>query len=276
MIDSLSSMIELNCNVKMPGFGLGVFRAAEGNEVISAVQFALDHGYRMIDTATFYENEAGVGQGVRQSNVPREDVFVVTKIWPTDFANPQKAFEDSLRRLNMDYVDMYLMHWPGTDPDLRYKVWESMLEFQVKGKIRACGVSNFLVHHIQELQDHTGTIPACDQVEFHPWTQKRQLREFCSERDILVSAWGPLLHGHLNEEPLLAEIGKKYNKSAAQVTLRWDVQSNVATIPKSVHPERILSNADIFDFSLSEEDMAAINALDGKGSFGADPDTFNG
>lgn len=275
MINSLQGTMELNCNVAMPGFGLGVYLAT-GSEVVDAVSFAIQHGYRLVDTATFYHNEAGVGDGVRKSGIAREDIFVTTKIWPTDFQNAQAAFEESLKQLKMDYVDMYLMHWPGTDKDLRYRVWETMLKMQEQGKVRACGVSNFEVHHIQDLQDHTGTIPAADQVELHPWHQQRQLRDFCNERGIVVSAWGPLMHGHLAEEPVLAEIGKKYGKSAAQVTLRWDVQNDIATIPKSVHPERIESNADIFDFELSPEDMEAIDALDGKGSFGADPNTFNG
>lgn len=275
MIRGLDGTFALNCNVSMPGFGLGVFRAGP-TEAADAVNCALGCGYRLIDTAWFYHNEEEVGEGVRRSGVSREDVFITTKIWPTQFDDPRKALEDSLRALEMDYVDMYMMHWPGTDADKRYRVWDTMLKLQEEGKIRACGVSNFLVHHLEELQDHTGTIPACNEIEFHPWQQQREIRSYCDRMGIVVTAWGPLLHGHLSEEPIMGEIGKKYGKSAAQVTLRWDVQSNVATIPKSVHPERIRSNADIFDFSLSDEDMEKINALDGKGSFAADPDTFNG
>lgn len=275
MITSLQGMMELNCNVAMPGFGLGVY-LAEGNDVVNAVRCALENGYRLVDTATFYKNEDGVGEGVRQSGVDREKVFITTKLWPTDFSHVRETFENSLRLLKMDYIDMYLMHWPGTDSDLRYHVWETMLKLQEEGKVRSCGVSNFKVHHIKDLQEHTGAVPACNQIEFHPWHQQRDVVSFCKQRGIVVSAWGPLLHGHLGEEPLLAEIGKKYGKDAGQITLRWDVQSDVATIPKSVQAARIISNSQIFDFELTDDDMEAINALDGKGSFGADSDVFNG
>lgn len=276
MIDSLKSMVELNCNIAMPGFGLGVYKA-DDSQAASAVRCALEYGYRMIDTAWMYENESGVGEGVRSSGVPREDVFLVTKIWPTQFGDPRTAIENSLRALGTDYIDMYMMHWPGTDANLRLKVWETMLLMQEQGKIRSCGVSNFLEHHLKELQQHTGTLPACDEIEFHPWHQQKTLRSWCSTMGIAVMAWGPMMHGHLSEEPLLAEIGEQYGKTAAQIVLRWDIQSNVIPIPKSVNPNRIHSNADVFSFSLSESDMARINGLDGTHSaFGANPDTFNG
>lgn len=276
LIDSLQGTVMMLDSVRMPGFGLGTFRAADGDEVVGAVRYALDMGYRLVDTAAMYENEEGVGKGIRESGMPREEVFVTTKVWPTDLENVEGALENSLRRLGMDYVDLYLMHWPGTDADLRMRAWETMLSLQEKGKIRSVGVSNFYVHHLVELQDRTGTQPCVNQVEFHPWQQQKEIRKYCKERGIVVQAWGPMMHGHLSEEPVMAEIGRKYGKSAAQVVLRWDLQSNVATIPKSVDPKRIAANADIFDFSLSDEDMAALDALDGKGSFAYNADTFNG
>lgn len=276
MIDSLQGCFRLNDGHRMPGYGLGVFRAANGPEVSNAVSYAIGIGYRLIDTATFYHNEDGVGKGVRDSGIPRDQIFLTTKLWPTDFPRIDEVFAESMRLLGTDYVDLYLMHWPGTDTDLRLRTWDRMQELKDEGKIRSIGVSNFYVHHLDELIDRTGIMPTVDQVECHPWQQQRAIREYCNPRDIVVQAWGPLLHGHLSEEPLLEEIGRKYEKTAAQVALRWEVQSDIATIPKSVHPERIASNADIFDFSLSEDDMERIDELDGKGAFAYDADTFTG
>lgn len=276
LIDSIQGTVRLIDGIQMPGFGLGTFRAADGEEVASAVRTAIELGYRLVDTAAMYANEDGVGRGVATSGIPREQVFVTTKVWPTDLGNVEAALDRSLALLGMEYVDLYLMHWPGPDEKVRAKAWETMLSLQEKGKIRTVGVSNFYVHHLEELRRDTGTQPCVNQVEFHPWQQQKEIREYCGKRGIVVQAWGPMMHGHLSEEPLMGEIGAKYGKSAAQVVLRWDLQSDVATIPKSVAPKRIAANADIFDFELTEQDMAAINALDGKGSFAYNADTFNG
>lgn len=276
MLDNLQSRVKLLDGNSMPFFGLGTFRAANGAQVENAVRYALDYGYRLIDTAAMYENEEGVGKGVRASGIPREQIFVTTKLWPTNFDHVEACFDESLRLLNMDYVDMYMLHWPGTDETARLFAWDKMCELKEKGKIRTLGVSNFYEHHLQSLFDKTGVYPSVDQLEFHPWQQQVENHQYCKKNGIVVQAWGPLFHGHLQEEPLMAQIGEKYGKSAAQVTLRWDIQRDISTIPKSVNEERIAANADIFDFTLSEEDMKTINDLSGKGSFAYNADTFNG
>lgn len=273
---TIHSKVKLNTGNEMPVLGLGVYLVQDGQEVYDAIRWAIESDYRLIDTATLYENEQGVGKAVKECGVGREELFVTTKLWPTDFNNAQEALENSLRLLNMEYVDLYLLHWPGTDTDARHRAWDTVLENMHSGKVRACGVSNFHVHHLEELIAYSGTKPANNQVELHPWYQRRDIRAFCAENDIAITAWGPIFHGHLAEEPLMAEIGKKYGKSAAQVTLRWHLQNNICIIPKSIKQSRIRENADIFNFEISEADMQRIDALDGKGSFGPDAETFSG
>ncbi len=276
MIKGISERIKIAEGVEMPGFGLGLYKAAAGDEVYRAVRFALDAGYRHLDTATFYHNEADVGRAVKESGIPREEIFVATKLWPSDFANANEVFAKSLRALGGDYIDLYMLHWPGTDEALRYKTWDILLELRERGLICAAGVSNFLASQLEEMRQKTGTLPANNQVELHPWHQQREVREYGAKHGVSITAWGPIFHGHLGEEPLMAEIGRKYGKNAAQATLRWHVQHDIVIIPKSVKQERILQNADVFDFELSDEDMARIDALDGKMKFSWDPETFDG
>ncbi|WP_066683886.1 aldo/keto reductase [Christensenella intestinihominis] len=276
MIRNLQDKIRIAEGVEMPGFGLGLYKAKAGDEVYSAVRMALDAGYRHIDTATFYENEADVGRAVKDSGIPREELFVATKLWPTDFQKAQETFEKSLSYLNTGYIDLYMLHWPGTDETLRYRAWDVILGLREKGLIRAAGVSNFIADQLADMKRKTGEFPANNQVELHPWFQQRELRSFCRQNGISVTAWGPIFHGHLSEEPLMEEIGGHYGKSAAQATLRWHIQNEIAVIPKSVHRERIASNADVFDFELSQEDIERINALDGKQRFSWDSTKFDG
>lgn len=262
--------------VDMPALGLGVYKVENGQEAYRAVRFALDAGYRLIDTASFYFNEESVGEAIRDSLIPREKLFITTKLWPLEFGDAQKAAAGSLKRLGCGYIDLYLLHWPGLDTKLRLRAWEEVQELKDKGKIRACGVSNFFIRHLEELKEHGGATPANDQVELHPWLQQRGLRDYCAKNGISVTAWGPIFHGHLAEEPLVREIGGKYGKTPAQATLRWHLQKGINVIPKSVHKSRIEENADLFDFSLSEEDMKRIDGLDKGMSFGRDPDVFDG
>lgn len=276
MIRNLQDKIRIAEGVEMPGFGLGLYKAKAGDEVYSAVRMALDAGYRHIDTATFYENEADVGRAVKDSGIPREELFVATKLWPTDFQKAQETFEKSLSYLDIGYIDLYMLHWPGTDETLRYRAWDVILGLREKGLIRAAGVSNFIADQLADMKRKTGEFPANNQVELHPWFQQRELRSFCRKNGISVTAWGPIFHGHLSEEPLMEEIGGHYGKSAAQATLRWHIQNEIAVIPKSVHKERIISNADVFDFELSQKDMERINALDGKQRFSWDSTKFDG
>lgn len=236
---------------------------------------ALEIGYRHIDTAAFYENEEGVGQAIRESGIPREQVFVTTKVWNTDqgYETTLKAFDASLKKLGFDYVDLYLVHWPVKG---KYKETYKALEKLYKdGYVRAIGVSNFQIHHLQDVLADCEIKPMVNQVEYHPRLTQKELLTFCRENGIQLEAWSPLMRGEILTEPTIVEIGKKYGKTPAQVVLRWDLQHGVVTIPKSVTPARIKENADIFDFSLTDEEMKQIDALNLNKRVGPDPDNFN-
>jgi diketogulonate reductase-like aldo/keto reductase len=274
---NIKDKVMLNDGVEMPWFGLGVYLVQEGEEVYNSVRWALEAGYALVDTAAFYGNETGVGRAIHDSGVKREQVFLTTKLWNSDhgYESTLKAFEQSLLKLGTDYVDLYLIHWPGQDAKKRLATWEAMLKLKEQGKIRSAGVSNFRPHHIDELIKVFGTAPSVDQVELHPFHSQIPLRKYAREKGITVTAWGPIFHGHLNEVPEVFEIGKKYNKSGAQAVLRWHLQNGVAIIPKSIKKQRLLENADIFDFELSAEDMAFIDGLNKDKPFSsADPDTM--
>lgn len=277
MIQNLQDTIKLINGAAMPALGLGLYKSApENDETYNAVRMALDIGYRHIDTATFYRNEAEVGRALKDSGVARDQVFVTTKLWITEFDRCREALEESLRSLRTDYIDAYLFHWPGTDTEARYKAWEVLLGEQQKGVIRCAAVSNFLPHHLEDLISRFGVVPPVNQIELHPWRQQRDNVAYCKKKGIQVVAWGPIFHGHLAEEPLMAEIGAKYGVSPARATLRWHLQKGLVPIPKSVHRERLADNALLFDFALSEDDMGRIDALDGKKRFGWSEDTFGG
>lgn len=265
----------LNDGNQMPRVGLGVYLVQEGSEVEHSVRWALEAGYRLVDTAAFYKNEAGVGKAVHDSGIPREQIFVTTKLWNADhgFKSTIRACEQSLKALRMDYIDLYLIHWPGLNRDDRLATWEAMLELKAKQKVRSVGVSNFKPHHIDELIMAHGVAPSVDQVELHPFKAQTELRQYAKDKGIIVTAWGPIFHGHLNEAPaIVSDIGQKYGKSAAQVVLRWHLQHEITIIPKSVKQRRIIENADLFDFALSEGDMAAIDGLNRDKGYGSDPD----
>ncbi|NNU98982.1 aldo/keto reductase [Geobacillus sp. DSP4a] len=274
-MNGLQDCATLHNGVKMPWVGLGVYKVKEGEEVKSAVRTALEIGYRHIDTAAFYENEEGVGQAIRESGIPREQVFVTTKVWNTDqgYETTLKAFDASLKKLGFDYVDLYLVHWPVKG---KYKETYKALEKLYKdGYVRAIGVSNFQIHHLQDVLADCEIKPMVNQVEYHPRLTQKELLTFCRENGIQLEAWSPLMRGEILTEPTIVEIGKKYGKTPAQVVLRWDLQHGVVTIPKSVTPARIKENADIFDFSLTDEEMKQIDALNLNKRVGPDPDNFN-
>jgi diketogulonate reductase-like aldo/keto reductase len=262
----------LNNGVKMPWLGLGVFRAEDGKEVENAVVTALKHGYRSIDTAAVYQNERGVGLGMKKSGVPREEVFLTSKVWTSDqgYKSTMRAFEESLDRLQTNYLDLYLIHWPKGK--LSSETWKAMEELYEKGLIRAIGVSNFLVHHLEDFLPECKVIPAVNQIEFHPELIQPELLEYCRGKGIQPEAWSPIMKGKVLNIPVLQELAAKYGKTPVQIVLRWDIQKGVVTIPKSVKPERIISNADIFDFELSDEDMAKIDSLDKNRRLGFHPD----
>jgi methylglyoxal/glyoxal reductase len=271
---SLQGTVLLHNGVKMPYFGLGVYKVEEGNEVIDSVKTALEVGYRAIDTAALYENEEGVGKAIKESGIPREEIFVTTKVWNTDhgYEKTLKAFDKSISKLGLDYVDLYLIHWPGKDTFI--DTWRALEKLYRDGRVRAIGVSNFKPHHLQTLMEHSEEKPVINQVELHPYFQQKELREFCKQHDIVVEAWSPLGRGQVLDDPVLAEIGKKYGKTPAQVTLRWHLQNDIVIIPKSVTPSRIKENADIFDFELTAEDMEQIDQLDKNTRLFKDPDLF--
>lgn len=274
MTKSLQGTVTLHNGVKMPYFGLGVYKIEDGNDVINSVKTALKFGYRSIDTAALYENEEGVGQAIKDSGIPREEIFVTTKVWNTDhgYENTLKAFDKSIAKLGLEYVDLYLIHWPGKDKFV--DTWRALEKLYREGLVRAIGVSNFKPHHLQTLMDKSEEKPVINQVELHPYFQQKELREFCKEHDIVVEAWSPLARGQVLDDPVLNKIGKKYGKSPAQVTLRWHLQSDIVVIPKSVTPSRIKENADIFDFELTDEEMGQINQIDKNTRFFKDPDVF--
>lgn len=277
MISDMQDKAILNDGNKMPWFGLGVYLVEEGAEVQSSIRWALDAGYRLVDTAAFYKNEAGVGKAIRESGISREDVFVTTKLWNADhgYDSTIRACEQSLKQLGMDYIDLYLIHWPGLNRDDRLATWEAFLKLKDQQKIRSIGVSNFKPHHIDELIATHGVVPCVDQVELHPFNAQTQLRRYADEKGIVLTAWGPLFHGHLREASKeLAAIGEKYGKTDAQAVLRWHLQNHISIIPKSIKKHRIIENADIFDFALTDEDMRAIDGLDINKAYGADPDVM--
>ncbi|AST00509.1 aldo/keto reductase [Geobacillus thermocatenulatus] len=274
-MNGLHDCATLHNGVKMPWVGLGVYKVKEGEEVRSAVRTALEIGYRHVDTAAFYENEEGVGQAIRESSIPREQVFVTTKVWNTDqgYETTLKAFDKSLKKLGFDYVDLYLVHWPVKG---KYKETYKALEKLYKdGYVRAIGVSNFQIHHLQDVMADCEIKPMVNQVEYHPRLTQKELLTFCRENGIQLEAWSPLMRGEILSEPTIVDIGRKYGKTPAQVVLRWDLQHGVVTIPKSVTPARIKENADIFDFSLTDEEMKQIDALNLNKRVGPDPDNFN-
>ncbi|MFB0841532.1 aldo/keto reductase [Paenibacillus oleatilyticus] len=261
----------LNNGVRMPWLGLGVWKTKEGDEVVQAVQHALEAGYRSIDTAAVYGNEAGVGQAIQASSIPRDQLFITTKVWNADqgYDSTLQAFEESRRKLQLEVIDLYLIHWPGKD---KYKeTWKALEKLYKDGLVRAIGVSNFKVHHLEDLLQDSEIVPAVNQVEFHPLLIQQELRTFCKEQKIQLEAWSPLMQGNL-DLPLLSELAGKYGKTPAQIILRWDLQHGVVTIPKSIRESRIRENIDVFDFTLSDEDMARLDGLNQDRRFGPDPD----
>ncbi|OLS33461.1 aldo/keto reductase [Bacillus sp. MRMR6] len=275
MSTSLQDCTLLHNGVKMPWLGLGVFKVQEGEEVVSSVKAALQNGYISIDTAAVYKNEEGVGQGIKDSGVPREELFITTKVWNADqgYESTLQAFETSLNKLGLDYLDLYLIHWPGKDKYI--DTWKALEKLYKDGRVRAIGVSNFKVHHLENLISQAEIKPMINQVEYHPHLTQVELLDYCKKQGIQLEAWSPLKQGELLSNPVINSIAVKHNKSAAQIILRWDLQNGVVTIPKSVKESRIIENASIFDFELTVEDMEKISALNKNERVGPDPDDFS-
>jgi 2,5-diketo-D-gluconate reductase A len=268
--------LTLNNGVQIPQLGFGVWQVPD-EEVGAAVQTALEAGYRSIDTAAIYGNEEGTGRAIAAAGVAREDLFVTTKLWNSDqgYDTTLAAFDRSLGKLGLDYVDLYLIHWPTAGQDKYVDTWRAMERLYAEGRIRSIGVSNFHQHHLQRLFDETGTVPAVNQIELHPYLVQADLRKFGELHGIRTESWSPLASGGdvLTDATVVATAGK-YDRTPAQVILRWHVQLGCIVIPKSVTPARISQNIDIFDFSLTPEEMTAIEALDRGHRTGPDPDVF--
>jgi diketogulonate reductase-like aldo/keto reductase len=255
--------LKLNSGQTIQAIGFGTWQLSP-DQAKESVLSALETGYRLIDTAKIYRNEQAVGEALKQSGVPREDIFITTKLWNSDqgFDSTLKAFDDSLGKLRLEYLDLYLIHWPGEGPQKRHDSWRAMEKLQKQGRVKAIGVSNFTVRHLKELNEVSDTIPAVNQIEFHPfiYNEQKELLEFCLDRGIVFEAYSPLAQGHLNDD-LLTLIGKKHGKSSSQVMLRWAVQKGTIPLPRSSNPSHIKQNLDIFDFELSDSEIGKIDDL---------------
>lgn len=268
--------IQFSDGNRIPQVGLGVWRVSQ-EDAKNSVSHALKSGYRHIDTASIYKNEEGVGEGIKESGVPREQIFVTTKVWNDDqgFEEAKASLDASLQRLQLDYIDMLLIHWPTPANDRYVDTWRALIEAQKEGKVRSIGVSNFYPEHIQRLIDETGVAPVINQVELHPYLQQAELRAAHQANNVITQAWSPLGQGEVLNDEVIGAIAARHNKTPAQVIIRWHIQLGNVVIPKSITPARIESNVDVFDFELSEQDMAEIASLDKGHRLGPDPMEFN-
>ncbi|MBF4571113.1 aldo/keto reductase [Herbiconiux sp. VKM Ac-1786] len=273
---SPSPLLPLNDGAAMPQLGLGVYKTTD-EEAATAVSFALRHGYRLIDTASMYHNERGVGEGVRASGVDRSEVLVTTKVWFTDngYDETLRAFDDSMRMLGLDHLDLYLIHWPAPLRDRYVEAWRALIALRDSGRVRSIGVANFHPAHLTRIVEETGVVPAVNQVELHPRLPQTALRAFDAAQGVVTQSWSPLARGGLIADPVLARLAAKHGRSPAQIVLRWHVQLGLAVIPKSVTPARIVENLDVFDFTLDDSDLAAIASLETGERTGVDPNDRN-
>ncbi len=270
---SRNTRIKLNNGVEMPILGLGTWQIRGTEETEEAVLYALDVGYRLIDTADIYGNEEGIGRALRKSSIPREQVFITTKVWNSDhgYSSTIAACERSLNKLGLSYIDLYLIHWPVKD--LRKETWKAMETLLQEGKCRAIGVSNYMIWHLKELLNNSLTIPAVDQVEFSPYLYQKNLLEFCLSHKIQMEAYSPLTKGLKLNDPKLVSTAAKYSKSPTQILIRWVLQHGMVAIPKSSKKERIRDNANVFDFTISSEDMRVLDSFNENLRTGWDPST---
>ena len=269
-------LVEMNDGRSIPVIGFGVWQVPD-DVVVDATLKALEVGYRHIDTACVYENERGVGEALRRSDLDRDDIFVTTKVWNTDQGYDQtlRAFDTSTGLLGIDEVDLYLVHWPTPARDLYLDSWRALIRLREEGRARSIGVSNFHDAHLRRIIDETGVIPAINQIELHPWLPQTQLRDIDARLGIKTEAWSPLGSGQLIDNPVIAEVAAKHGKTPAQVMVRWSLQLGNIVLPKSVTPARIEQNIDVFDFVLDDADMAAIATLESGRRTGPNPDEFN-
>lgn len=271
-------IVTLNNGLKMPQIGLGVWQVEDHQTGVDSVKKAIETGYRSIDTAMIYKNEEAVGQGIRESGVPREELFITTKVWNADqgYDSTLEALETSLEKLGLDYVDLYLIHWPMPEKDKYIETYKALEKLYEDGKVKAIGVCNFEIEHLQRLMDECTVKPVLNQVECHPYFAQLELKEFCAKHDIFLEAWSPLMQGgEVLEDDIIRNIAEKYGKEPAQVVIRWHLQSGSIVIPKSVTPSRIESNFDVFDFALTADELKSINDLDRGERKGPHPNEMN-
>ena len=272
---NLSSRVKLNNGVEVPYLGLGVFKVEEGEETYNAVKWAIEAGYRYVDTAAVYGNEVSVGKAIKDSGIARKDIFVTTKLWNEDMRqnNQLKAIDESLKKLGLDYVDLYLIHWPVKGKYV--ESWKKMEQIYKSGKARAVGISNFNIHHIKDILEVSDLVPAVNQCECSPELTQVELADYCKQKGIQFQPWSPLGQGNTLKDPKIAAIAKKYGKSPAQIILRWDLQRGFINIPKSSNKSRIVENSKIFDFELKDADFKELFTLNKNKRYGPDPETFD-
>lgn len=268
---NLTKSFKLNNGVQMPCLGFGTFEIEKDDAIRASILEALKVGYRHIDTASMYKNEEGIGNAIKESDVLRKEIFLTSKVWNRDhgYDSTLRAFEASLKKLKTDYLDLYLIHWPK---DLNKETWKALERLYDEKLIRSIGVSNFKVHHLNEIMVKANICPMVNQVEFHPQLQNKEVLDFCLKNSIQLEGWGPLMQGEVFSIELMKDLAIKYKKTISQITLRWDIQMGVVTIPKSVTPNRIKENTEIFDFEISLEDMDKIASLNKEERIGPDPD----
>ncbi|MHA2309597.1 MAG: aldo/keto reductase [Candidatus Heimdallarchaeaceae archaeon] len=257
----ISTKLKMNNGVEIPLIGLGTYLSESGSIVENAVQTALNVGYRHIDTAKFYFNEESIGKAVRNSSIPRNEIFVTTKLWNSDHGYNKAliALEESLKRLDIEYIDLFLIHWPVEN--LRNETWKALEKVYKEGMCRAIGVSNYTINHLKELLEICEIKPTVNQVEFHPFLYQKELMEFCQNNDIILEGYSPFAKGQRINDPKLTTVAEKYDKTNAQIIVRWHLQHNVVVIPKSSKKQRIVENSNVYDFSIAEEDMDYLDSL---------------
>ena len=275
MINNISDKVELNNGIKMPWLGLGVMRLDDGKEVEYAIHNAFEAGYRSIDTAVIYGNENGVSNAIENSGLKREEIFLTSKIWNSEqgYNSTLKSFDKTLTKLGVDYLDLYLIHWPVEDK-FKY-TWRALEKLYEEKLVRSIGVSNFMIHHLEELFKTLNVVPAINQIEFHPYLTQPDLIKYCNDHLIQVEAWSPIMKGTAGNVPEIVKISNKYNKTPTQVVLRWELQKKIVVIPKSTNKNRIIENAQIFDFELEEKEITILDSLDRNYRFGGDPYNFD-
>ncbi|WP_050726309.1 aldo/keto reductase [Vulgatibacter incomptus] len=268
--------LTLNDGRTMPRVGFGTWRISN-DQAASIVRTAISAGYRSIDTAAVYANEEGVGEAVATCGLPRDELFVTTKVWNDrqGYDTTLRAFDESLARLKLEAVDLYLIHWPAPATNRYVETWKALIQLRQEGRARSIGVSNFNRPHLERILDATGVVPAVNQIELHPFLQQRELRAFHADKGIATESWSPLARAHRLDNPVLVDLAKKHGKTPAQVVLRWHLDSGLVAIPKSAHETRIRENLDLFDFRLDDEDMARMETLDEGGRTGMDPNAFD-